>query len=64
MVAAARALDDGRSEINAGDVLLALTRDQMTAPLLANRGVDEAWVRDAIKRAGAPEKPPEAAAEN
>jgi ATP-dependent Clp protease ATP-binding subunit ClpC len=64
MVAAARALDDGRSEINAGDVLIALTRDQMTAPLLAERGVDETWVRDAIKRAGAPRKPPEAAAEN
>jgi hypothetical protein len=36
MVAAARALDDGRAEIEASDVLLALTRDETIAPLLAD----------------------------
>jgi ATP-dependent Clp protease ATP-binding subunit ClpC len=63
MIAAARALDDGRTEIDASDILLALTRDQGTGPLLAGLGVDEAAVRDAIERAGTSEEPPEASAE-
>ena len=42
LVAAGRALDDGRSEIEARDVLLALTRDETIAPVLADLGVDEA----------------------
>jgi ATP-dependent Clp protease ATP-binding subunit ClpC len=61
MVAAARALDDGRSEIDASDVLLALTRDDQAGPLLAGLGVDEAAVRKATERPGASEEPPEAA---
>jgi ATP-dependent Clp protease ATP-binding subunit ClpC len=64
MVAAARALDDGRSEIDASDVLLALIRDDETRPLLAGLGVDEAAVREAIVRARAAEEPPEAAAQD
>ncbi len=51
--AAARALDDDRSEIEVSDVLLELTRQ-----------VDDATVRDAIKRRGLPDDPPEAATEN
>jgi ATP-dependent Clp protease ATP-binding subunit ClpC len=58
MIAAARALDDGRSEIDALDVLRALTRQQTTAPLLTDLGVDEAAVREAIKRRQTPEGPP------
>ena len=49
-VAAGRALDDGRSEIEARDVLLALTRDEKIAPLLAELGVDEATVLEALAR--------------
>jgi ATP-dependent Clp protease ATP-binding subunit ClpA len=48
--AAARALDDDRSEIDVSDVLLELTRS-----------VDDATVLDAIKRRDIPEEPPEAA---
>ncbi|MDQ6805374.1 MAG: hypothetical protein M3065_10510 [Actinomycetota bacterium] len=63
MVAAARALDDGRDRINASDVLLALTRDEKIGPLLGGLGVDEAAVREAIERSSAPEEPPGDAAE-
>jgi len=63
MAAAARALDDGRSEIDASDVLLAFTRDEKIGPLLAHHGVDEATVRAAIEHRGASPEPPEAAAE-
>ncbi len=48
MTAAARALDDGRIEISAGDLLLALSRDGDTGPLLAELGADETAIRDAI----------------
>jgi ATP-dependent Clp protease ATP-binding subunit ClpC len=50
LVAAGRALDDGRSVIEARDVLLALTRDDTVAPVLADLGVDEAAVLDALAR--------------
>ena len=50
LVAAGRALDDGRSVIEARDVLLALTRDETIAPVLADLGVDEAAVLDALAR--------------
>jgi ATP-dependent Clp protease ATP-binding subunit ClpA len=63
MIAAARALDEGRSEIDSSDVLLALTRDERTGPLLARLGVDEAAIRHATDRPGASEEPPEASAE-
>jgi ATP-dependent Clp protease ATP-binding subunit ClpC len=49
-VAAGRALDDGRSEIEPRDVLLALTHDEKIAPLLAELGVDEATVLEARAR--------------
>jgi hypothetical protein len=48
MTAAARALDDGRIEISVGDLLLALSRDRDTGPLLAELGADERAIREAI----------------
>ncbi|MDQ6806585.1 MAG: hypothetical protein M3065_16835 [Actinomycetota bacterium] len=62
MLAAARALDDGRSEIDARDVLLALTHDEKAGPLLAGLGVDAAAVSEVIERDGASDEPPETAA--
>jgi ATP-dependent Clp protease ATP-binding subunit ClpC len=63
MVAAARALDDGRSEIESRDVLLALTRDETLGPVLADLGVREAEVLRALERRRPPEAPPRASAE-
>jgi hypothetical protein len=62
MAAAARALDDERTEITAEDLLLALTHDDTIAPLLADLGVDKAAVRDAIRRRRTPEAPPDPSA--
>ena len=59
MVAAARALDEGREDIQSRDVLLALTRDEHTGPLLAELGVDDAAVMKAIER----RRPPRASSE-
>jgi ATP-dependent Clp protease ATP-binding subunit ClpC len=50
MVAAARALDEGRENILPRDVLLALTRDEHTGPVLAELGVDDAAILKAIER--------------
>lgn len=50
MSAAARALDDGREDIQPQDVLLALTRDEHTGPVLADLGVDDAAILRAIER--------------
>jgi ATP-dependent Clp protease ATP-binding subunit ClpC len=50
LLAAGRALDDGRVEIEVRDVLLALTRDETIAPVLADLGVDEAAVLEALAR--------------
>jgi ATP-dependent Clp protease ATP-binding subunit ClpC len=63
IVAAGRALDDGRSEIESRDVLLALTRDAKIRPVLAELGVDEAAVLRALERRRPPEAPPQASAE-
>jgi ATP-dependent Clp protease ATP-binding subunit ClpC len=57
MVAAARALDDGREGVQPRDVLLALTRDQQIGPVLAELGVDDAAILRALER----HQPPEAA---
>ncbi|HEX3832097.1 MAG TPA: Clp protease N-terminal domain-containing protein [Solirubrobacteraceae bacterium] len=54
MSAAARALDDGRSEIEVADLLLALTRDEATSRLLASLGVDVTAVRDTLEREAPP----------
>ena len=58
MVAAARALDNGRTETQLNDLLLALTRDQQTAGQLIELGVDEAVVRQASQRSDPPDEPP------
>jgi ATP-dependent Clp protease ATP-binding subunit ClpA len=50
MSGAARALDDGRSEIEVADLLLALTRDEATSQLLASLGVDVTAVRATLER--------------
>jgi ATP-dependent Clp protease ATP-binding subunit ClpC len=50
MVAAARALDAGREDIQTRDVLLALTRDEQAGPLLADLGVDDVAILRAIER--------------
>jgi ATP-dependent Clp protease ATP-binding subunit ClpC len=50
MVAAARALDEGREDIQPRDVLLALTRDEHAGPVLADLGVDDAAILKAIER--------------
>ncbi len=50
MVAAARALEDGREDIQARDVLIALTRDEQTGPLLADLGVDDLAIARALER--------------
>jgi hypothetical protein len=51
---AARALDDGRSEIEVADLLVALTRDEATSQLLASLGVDVTAVRDTLEREAPP----------
>jgi ATP-dependent Clp protease ATP-binding subunit ClpC len=55
MVAAARALDDGREAVQPRDVLLALTRDRQTGPVLADLGVDDAAILRALERHPPPE---------
>lgn len=50
MVAGARALDEGREDIQPRDVLLALTRDEHTGPLLAELGVDDVAIARALER--------------
>jgi hypothetical protein len=55
MAAAAQSLEDGRTEIEPRDLLLALTRHQSTAPALSDLGVDEGTMRDAIWRREQPE---------
>jgi ATP-dependent Clp protease ATP-binding subunit ClpC len=55
MTAAARALDDGREDIQPRDVLLALTRDERTGPLLAELGVDDLAILRALERRHPPD---------
>jgi hypothetical protein len=64
MVAAARALDDGRADIRLGDLMLALVRDEEAAGLLSRLGVDETSVRKAIDESDAPDEPPAASADS
>lgn len=62
MSAAARALEDGRTEMTASDLLISLSRDEQTAPVLAGLGAGEAAIRAALARRGTSQRPPEAAA--
>ena len=54
MSGAARALDDGRSQIEVADLLLALTRDEATSQLLASLGVDVTSVRSTLEQGSPP----------
>ena len=54
MSGAARALDDGRSQIEVADLLLALTRDEATSQLLASLGVDVTAVRNTLEQESPP----------
>jgi Clp amino terminal domain, pathogenicity island component len=47
-------LDDGRSEIEVAELLVALTRDEATSRLLASLGVDVTAVRDTLEREAPP----------
>lgn len=48
--AAARALDDGRSQIGLADLLLALSGEQASGAVLAELGIDEASIRRVMDR--------------
>jgi ATP-dependent Clp protease ATP-binding subunit ClpC len=50
MAAAARPLDDRRTRVELRDLMRALVRDEATAPLLAEHGLDEAAIREALER--------------
>jgi hypothetical protein len=62
MNAAARALEDGRTEMVPVDLLIALSRAEQTGPLLARLGAGEAAIRAAFNDQGTTGEPPEAAA--
>lgn len=62
MAAAALALEDGRTEMSAADLVIALSRAERVGALLAELGAGEAAIRAALERRGAPGEPPEAAA--
>lgn len=64
MSAAARALEDGRTEMTPADLLIALSRAEQTGPLLARLGAEETAIRAAFKDQGTSEEPPDAAAGN
>jgi ATP-dependent Clp protease ATP-binding subunit ClpC len=57
MLAAARALNEGRDDIQPRDVLLAMTRDEHTGPVLADLGVDDVAILRALERRRPPEAP-------
>jgi ATP-dependent Clp protease ATP-binding subunit ClpA len=61
MSAAARALEDGRTEMTIADLLIALSRAEQTGPLLARLGAGEAAIRAAFEGHGTSEEPPDAA---
>ena len=50
MRAAARAPDDGRTEMTADDLLIALSQADDTGPVLADLCTDENAIREALKR--------------
>ena len=57
MRAAARALDDGRTDAQLRDLMLALVRDQQAAALLLRLNIDETSVRRAIDASDASDEP-------
>ena len=61
MSAAARALEDGRTEMTAADLLIGLSRDVQTGPLLGKLGAGEAAIRAALEDQATSDGPPETA---
>ena len=55
--AAGQAAHDGRAEIDLGDLLLGLLRDERAATLLADLGIDETKLTEAIERRRAHDEP-------
>jgi ATP-dependent Clp protease ATP-binding subunit ClpA len=62
MSGAARALDDGRTEMTMRDLLLALLRDEDVGPVWAALGVEEAAILEVFDRRTVGEEPPDAPA--
>jgi ATP-dependent Clp protease ATP-binding subunit ClpA len=60
MITAARALEDGRTEMTARDLLIALSRDDRTGPLSASLGADEISILAALDHRDPRSEPPEA----
>jgi len=64
MIAAARALEDGRTSTQLRDLMLALVRDEQAAALLSRLDVDETALRNAIDASDEPDEPPAASADS
>ena len=64
MIAAARALEDGRTDTQLRDLMLALVRDEQAAALLSRLDVDETALRKAIDAPDEPDEPPAASADS
>ncbi|MBV9166875.1 MAG: hypothetical protein JO342_12070 [Solirubrobacterales bacterium] len=64
MLAAARALDDGRTDTQLRDLMLALVRDEQAAALFSRLNIDETSVRRAIDASDASDEPPAASADS
>lgn len=63
MSPAARALDDGRTQTTAEDLLIALSEAEQIGPLLAGLGANEAAIRAAFENLGIAAEAPDAADE-
>lgn len=63
MSTAARALEDGRTEMTMRDLLLALARDEQTGLVFGDLGIEDAAILAAFDRHATREEPPEATAE-
>jgi ATP-dependent Clp protease ATP-binding subunit ClpA len=64
MIAAARALEDGRTDAQLRDLMLALVRDEQAAALLSRLDVNETALRKAIDASDEPDEPPAASADS
>ena len=58
--AAARALEDGRTDTTIGDLLITLSRVERLRPVLPELAAGEARIHAALERLG-PDEPPESA---
>jgi ATP-dependent Clp protease ATP-binding subunit ClpA len=64
MIAAARALEDGRTDAQLRDLMLALVRDEQAAALLSKFDVDETALRKVIDASDETDEPPAASADS